>query len=254
MAIGKQALEHEQWDAAQTFFANYVRDNPQSVEAKFYLASAEQGGKHYDEAEKLYKQIIAQYPKIWSSYSNLSEVYAAQERWPEFEQERALLHQARANNEPGTQNMGHDVIDVLYVGDQRYIVREYYPLDGRFHTRYNFTHFTKDGKLDFWIACESDDIDQVDFAKRHPQKAAAGERSFSLDSYTNTFNAGGQRTGQTHGTIMFYSEGEPDYPRVRADVLRVLTGKASPMSTTTINGLEVPQRPDVPKQTPAAPK
>lgn len=238
MATGKQALSQERWSDAQKFFTAYLQDNAQSVEAKFYLASAAQGAKEYGQAESLYKQIIAAYPRTWSAHSNLSEVYAAQEHWPEFHAERELLHAAKEAHEEGTDRMGNDVIDVLYVDGQRWIVHEYYPLAGRFHTRYNFTHFDAAGKLDRYISCESDDVDQADFAKRHPRKATAGDRSFSLDGYQ----------ANTHSTILFYSEGEPAYERVRADVLRALTGKANPLSTTEVNGLEVPQQPDLPQQ------
>jgi tetratricopeptide (TPR) repeat protein len=230
LAIGKQALEHEQWSDAQRFFANYLRDNPDNVEAQFYLGGAAFGAKQYDQAEQIYKKIIAAYPSAWSAHSNLSEVYSAQEQWPEFDAERKILLDAREQHLEGWEKIGNDVIDVLQAGGERWIVREYYPLAGRFHTRYNFTHFDKQGKLDRYISCESDDVDQVDFAKRHPRKAAAGERSFSLDGYS----------GNTHSTILFYSEGEPEYSRVRADVLRSLTGQSSPLSTRTVNGLEVP--------------
>jgi tetratricopeptide (TPR) repeat protein len=244
LAAGKQALQHEQWDAAHTFFTGYLHDNPGNAEAEFDLGFASFGMKHYDEAESLFKEIIAQHPKTWAAHSNLAEVYAAEKKWPEFNQERTLLHDAKENREPGTDRIGNDVIELLFVGDERWIVREYYPLSGRFHTRYNFTHFGNDGKLDRYISCESDDVDQAAYAKRHPKKAAAGERSFSLDGYTSN----------THSTILFYSEGEPPYERVRADVLRVLTGKEQPGNTIEVNGLEVPQQPDVPKQSPAAPK
>jgi tetratricopeptide (TPR) repeat protein len=237
LATGKQALDHEQWIDAQKFFTNYLRDNPDNVEAQFYLGNAELGAKQYGQAEQIFKKIIAAYPRAWSAYSSLSEVYSAQERWPEFDAQRKILLDAREQHLEGWEKIGNDVIDVLQVGDERWIVREYYPLAGRFHTRYNFIHFDKQGKVDQYISCESDDVDQADFAKRHPRKASAGERSFSLDGYS----------GNTHSTILFYSEGEPEYSRVRADVLRSLTGQSTPLSTRTVNGLEIPQKPDVPK-------
>jgi tetratricopeptide (TPR) repeat protein len=240
LAIGKQALQHEDWPAAQKFFTDFVHDNPTNVEAEYYLGFADFGAKKYGQAEQAFKKIIAQYPRTWSAHSSLSEVYSAQEKWPEFEAERTLLHNAKEHHEEGADKIGNDVVDVLYLGSDRWIVHEYYPLSGRFHTRYDFLHFDPQGKFDRKISCESDDIDQVEFAKRHPNKAAAGERSFSLDGYS----------GNTHSTLLFYSEGEPAYANVRADVLRSLTGKATPLSTTTVNGLTVPQQPDVPKQPP----
>lgn len=75
------------------------------------------------------------------------------------------------------------------------------------------THFTP------YIDVESDDIDQIDFAKAHPEKANAGERSFSLDSYP---------APGTQRLIEFYPDGEPSYATVRADVFATL--RAKPLS------------------------
>ena len=233
LLIGKQALAHEQWTDAQKFFEAYLQQNPDSIEAQNYLGFALFGQKRYPQAEKVFLKLAAANPKNWGVHSNLAEVYAAEQRWTDFDRERNSVREARQRGEPGLNKNGADVIDVLYIGSERYIVREFEPLIGRFHARYNFTHFSKEGKADFWIACESDDVDQSSFAQKHPKEAAAGQRSFSLDSYSQNFNATGQLVGQTHGTIKFYPDGEPSYETVRGDVVKVLEHKSTPMSTTT---------------------
>ncbi len=71
---------------------------------------------------------------------------------------------------------------------------------------------------------ESDDIDQVEFKKRHPEDAAAGKRSFSMDGYFEP---------RTHATLKFYPDGEPSYREARADVTADLKGKLGAITSTT---------------------
>jgi tetratricopeptide (TPR) repeat protein len=248
LALGKQALAHSDYQTAWEFFTNYLKDNPDSSEATFLAGNAALGLKHYDDAAGYYQRLIAKKPDMWSAHKNLVIVYAAQNKWPEFDQERKVLQTARDQGSPGLSKKDADVIEVLYVGSERYIVRAFPELAGRFKARYNFSHFGKDGKLDSWIACESDDVDQTFFAQKHPKEAAEGQRSFSLDSYTAAVpNLNGQGFTQTHGTIKFYPDGEPSYETVRADVIKVLEHKTGPMSTTT-----TPAKPATPDTSPPA--
>jgi hypothetical protein len=240
---GKQALNNGDYAGAHQFFTAYVKDNPNSADALYLAGNASLGLKQYDDAAQSYLAAIKLQPSLWAAHKNLVIVYAAQEKWTEFDQERARLLEARTNGEPGLSNRDADVIDVLYVGPERYIVRSFAELNGRFKARYNIMHFGPNGKPDFWILCESDDVDQVFFAKAHPKEAAAGQRSFSLDSYTAPKpTADGKSYTQTHGTIKFYPDGEPSYETVRVDVLRVLEHKAAPMSSTTSSKRTAPNQ------------
>ncbi len=184
LAIGKQALSRGDYAAARSFFAKYLQDNPGSTDALFFAGNAALGLKQYDEAERLFNATLTRQQTMWAAHKNLVIVYAAQGKWQQFDAERSLLKDARDQGRPGIAPNDADVIDLFTVGTDRYIVRAYATLTGRFKYRYNFTHYGQDGKLVSWIACESDDIDQIAFAKEHPQQAAAGQRSFSLDSYT----------------------------------------------------------------------
>jgi tetratricopeptide (TPR) repeat protein len=234
LAIGKQALVHGDFKAAQEFFSNYLKEHPENTEAIFYAGNSALELRQYDDAASYYRKVIEkQPPNMWPAHKSLVVVYAVQQKWEDFDRERKLIQDARVQGSPGLSPKDADVIDILYVGDERYIVRAYAELAGHFHARYNFTHFNKQGKLDFWISCESDDNDQTFFAQSHPKEAAAGQRSFSLDSYTAAVpNPNGQGMTQTHGTIKFYPDGEPTYETVRADVLKVLEHKSGTMSTT----------------------
>jgi len=97
--------------------------------------------------------------------------------------------------------------------------------------------FDSTGKLFLSITLESNDMDQPGFAKEHPDEAAKGMRSFSLDAYRETgLNEKGQRT-QTHYTFKFFV-GQPSYATIRDEFLKVANGTTSPVSSTS--GLIVP--------------
>lgn len=231
---GKQAFRRGDYAAAQKFFSAYLRDNPENLDALVMAGDAFYELKQYEDAAQSFLAAIKLQASLWGAHKNLVIVYAAQGKWTEFDQERAVLKAARESGASGLSTKDADVIDVLYVGSEQYRVISYAELAGRFKMRYNFVHFGPDRKPDSWIACESDDIDQAAFAKAHPQEAAAGQRSFSLDSYSALKpSADGKGVTQTHGTIKFYPDGEPTYETVRSDVLNVLGHKLSPMSSTT---------------------
>jgi tetratricopeptide (TPR) repeat protein len=245
LAIGKQDLAQERWQDAEQFFYAYLQQSPDSSDAQLDLGFAYFAERRYDKSEQSFLKLIAVNPKNWAAHNDLVEVYAGQERWADFNRERELIKLARDRGELGENKPVTAVIDVLYVGDEKYIVRDYDPPSGRFHALYNFTHFDKLKQLDFWISCESDDIDQIEFAKQHPKEAAAGQRSFSLDSYTPvTKTPSGQMT-QTHGTIKFYPDGEPAYQTVRTDVLKVFARSPGPMKLP--NTLQLPAPGPTPK-------
>ena len=249
LLVGNQELRKEQYADAEKFFADFLRKNPERMDAQLNLGYAEFGLKKYDEAEKAYKVIIDKYPPAWPAQKFLSEVYAAEGKWKDFDAVRKLLHDAKEKNEAGTYVIGNDEIDLLYVGDERYIVHEFYPLSGGSHIRYLFLHVDKQGKADYWITCESDDIDQISFAKMHSDLAAQGKRSFSLDSHSAPVRQPNGGMTQMQGLIKFYWEGEPTYETVRADVLGSLQHKIAPMATTTTNGAApAPQQAPTPQK------
>jgi len=227
LAVGKAALQRGDFAAAHSFFAPYVGANPKDVEALFYLSSSDLELRNFPVAIKECKAVIAILPNEWGAHSCLIFAYAQTDDWPAFDQERTLVQRARENHAPGIERLQGQKIDELTVGGQHYIVRAYDPLDGIVHVRYRFLHIGSDGKVDKYYSCESDDIDQVSFKKMHPDDAAAGKRSFSLDMYHAD-----RRLGEA--LIKFYMEGEPTYETVRADVLNALNGKQGPMSTITI--------------------
>jgi tetratricopeptide (TPR) repeat protein len=226
LAVGKAALERKDYEAAKKFFKDYLDGNAGDIEATSDLGDAELGLKDYPAAAKQFKEVIAAKKDLWHAHQDLVLAYAGMQDWADFDRERAVIKAARDQNAQGLAGHDGDVIDVLQVADKTYTVRAFYKLYGHYNTRYVFLHFGADGKLSDYIQCESDDIDQVSFKQAHPKEAAAGERSFSLDTYAIS------EKGSSQGLIKFYSDGEPTYETVRADALKVLEGNVKPAATT----------------------
>ncbi len=158
----------------------------------------------------------------WGLHEEIVPIYAALGDKDNFDRERMKIREAAAMDDPLLKNLTGYVIEEIHQDGKVIQVWEFPRLFGRFHTRYRFIYPADAGSA--WkpfIDCESDDIDQVSFRQKHPDLAAKGERSFSLDSYAQA---------NSHGTLMFFEEGEPVYETVRALVLK----KTEPLATTTV--------------------
>jgi tetratricopeptide (TPR) repeat protein len=221
LQMGISDLTRKDYAGAQTFFTNYLAATPNDPDARLFLGAADLGLKDVPSAIKEFQTVAAAQPTNWSAHQNLVRAYALTQDWSAFDKERDLLKSARDHNAPNLDKTTSDLIDTLQVGTKAYRVLYFYTLTGRFHTRYVFAHFGDDGKPTDYIACESDDTDQYFFKQKHPDLAAAGQRSFSLDTYSNGPN------GQSQGLIKFYPDGEPTYETVRADALKVLQAQAN---------------------------
>ena len=138
---------------------------------------------------------------------------------------------------------------VVPAGMQRYIVEQVRLGDkvavlwislvpwGPYHVYYLGQFGGADGKINLRTTVESNDGDQVLFAREHPEEAAAGRRSFSIDAYRSTgANSNGQQT-QTHETYGFLTT-QPTYEMVRQRFVAIALGKDKPLSTRS--GLIVP--------------
>ena len=213
---GKRALAAKQFFQAKTIFAGFLLEHPNSLEGQIGLADAELGLHEYEAAELQYRRVVAVQPEMWSAHKNLIVVEAALERWEEFDRERALLRGARQRGAPGITARESDVIDGFMVHGQRWIVREYFEPVGRSLTRYNFEHFSPDGKAEEYISLESAEAAQraltTGDVRIGGDPGAVVIKDFALNWYT----------GKAHGMVTRYASGEPSYERVRADVLRWL--------------------------------
>jgi hypothetical protein len=150
---------------------------------------------------------------MWAAHKNLVIIEAALGRWEEFDRERAVLRGARERGAPGISARESDVIDGFTVKGERWIVREYFEPVGRSLTRYNFEHFSAEGKAEEYISLESEEaakgVVPGGAVAIGGEPAADAGSVFALNWYT----------GKGHGTIARYAKGEPTYEEVRARVM-----------------------------------
>lgn len=209
---GKRALSMQQFARARVIFAEYVRKHPNDIQGKLGLADAELGLHEYEAAESGYRQIVAAQPLLWAAHKNLVIVEAALGRWEDFDGERTVLRAARERGAAGIDTHESDVIDVINVAGQRWIVRDYFELMGRSRTRYNFERFSADGRVLAYVSLESADAFRDQTIGGNVVVGAPSQKAdpngFALDWYN----------GKSHGTIAKYAT-EPKYEKVRAEFL-----------------------------------
>lgn len=220
LVAGKRALASRQFARAKTIFAAYVRTHAGDVQGELGLADAELGLHEYEAAETMYRRIVAAQPLLWAAHKNLVIVEAALGRWEDFDGERAVLRAARERHAGGIASHESDVIDVIAMHGQRWIVRDYFEPLGRFRSRYNFERFTADGRVLAYVSLESanalrDELKGGDVVVGVASKSVEPD-GFALDWYD----------GKAHGTIAKYAT-EPKYEKVRADFLRWLRMQSS---------------------------
>ena len=88
------------------------------------------------------------------------------------------------------------------------------------------------------ITLESNDIDQVSFAKEHPDLVAKGMREFSMDTYSAS-KAGPNGTATQTQALIGFIHGQPSYDDTKARMLRVANGTDLPAATRS--GIPVPK-------------
>lgn len=87
------------------------------------------------------------------------------------------------------------------------------------------------------ITLESGDVDQIGFAKEHPDLAAKGMRRFSIDSYS-PIAAGPNGSGTQTQALFGFIDGQPSYDDTKARMLKVASGETHPMASRS--GIPVP--------------
>ncbi len=80
------------------------------------------------------------------------------------------------------------------------------------------------------ITLESNDVDQIGFAKEHPDMVANGMRRFSMDTYSAS-KAGPNGTATQTQALIGFMDGQPSYDDTKARMLNVANGDAPPVGT-----------------------
>jgi len=188
-----------------------IAASPNFIAAHYMAGTCSLQRQDYAPARSEFQRALEIQPDEWHSVAGLIQAYALAGMAKQRDAERE--HFVRMQKEGKAPLFGSFVIEAFDVGENHVQVAEYPQLTSRLHVRYWFNVAVAQGSPAHRIALKSDDADQGKWAKDHPQEAAAGEREFSLESYT--FSAQG---GQTHSLIRYYENGEPAYEQVLADV------------------------------------
>lgn len=239
--------------------------NPQQKQ-QFDEAGKAFNGRQYADALAIYKRLLGELPgdAILSKFASeaalnsgdvafaLSTMKPIAQADPDDGQAAALLTRACAESGDAScrdagiahmlelhgrgitpRNMQQYIVERVKVGDNFLLIRTSLEPWGPYKV-YALGQLTDaEGKIFLRTTLESNDADQPLFAKEHPEEAAKGMRSFSLDSYQETgLNGSGQRT-QTHATYKFFV-GQPSYEVVREEFVKIAAGKV-PMLTSRPN-------------------
>ncbi|MFC6646719.1 tetratricopeptide repeat protein [Granulicella cerasi] len=221
LVSAREALTARNPALAKTRYEEFAKAHPTDARAPQGMGDAELMMHQYEAAELDYRRAVMIDPNLWPAHKSLVLVEAKLGRWDDFESERKLLHDARVRGADNISAKESDLIDSFEVAGKPWLVREYFVPMGRSEARYNFEHFTPEGKASEYISLERADAAKTAL-ERAPQvvigkddiPAAPGE--FALNWYT----------GSGHGTIRHYKQ-EPSYRTLRADTMRWLRARAA---------------------------
>lgn len=219
MQQGVAAFQKSDYAGALPFFRQVTDIDKNNAVAYNLAANCSLQLNDYPAAIDSFKHALQIQPDEFHNLSGLMRTYTlagmAQERDALRAQINDLEDQKRL---PVTFSY---VFDSFTSGDKRVEITYFPQITGVYGFRYNFDVYGADGKEQFRVSLESDQMDQPLWAKQHPDEAAAGKRMFSLDGYQ----------ANTHSTFGFYS-GEPSLDEVRGEVKQIVDGKLAPVSRT----------------------
>ena len=228
----RKAFDAQQYSAALAQFQHLHAEVPANPVFPKFGAEAAVNAGDYAAAEMLLQPILASTPNDPQALAISAHSLAQQH---DVARRDDLLARMQKMHDAGTLPLASFILekDKLPGGTS---VSIFYNLEpqSRYHIVLMARFYDAAGKQTHRIALESDDIDQVSFARDHSREAAAGVRIFSMDSYSEATGANGTVT-QTHGTLCpipgCFMTGRPPYELFRDTVL----GATKNGSTSTTN-------------------
>jgi hypothetical protein len=168
------------------------------------------------------KPLAAANPDDWQAAALLTRAYA--ESGDAAARDAGIAHMLDLRQKGATPPGLRDyVVERVKLGDKTLIIRTSLEPWGGYHVYAIGQLADSDGKVSFRVALESDDVDQVSFAKEHPQEAAKGMRRFSLDGYTDSgVNSNGQKTQSQ--SLYKFMDGQPSYATLREEFIQIAKG------------------------------
>ena len=214
LAAAVPAERCHDYETAMRIYLKVLESYPNDARALNIVGQAAVRAGHIEESIPLFQRSLLADPSKYSLgvRASLMQDFIQLGRWQDFEAQRLNARKALLAGDRSLPTENGYPIDTFGTGNEFIRVIEFPTLHGRFHTRDRFLLYEeKDPCTGFvpYIDLGSDDIDQVEFARQHPDRAAAGDRSFSLVAYP---------TANSPALIKSYPDGEPAYQTVRADV------------------------------------
>lgn len=213
---------------------------PRDARVLSLAASAAMDARLDEQALELFRRALAEHPaEPWPIRLSLLNLEARMGRWSDFDAGLAELKEAKLHGADAQLAASSGFIVDQFDVAGKPVRAVYFPgMAGPFHTLYRFilaepprvvteaatqsggtAQCEPDPHFQPYIDVESDDADQESWRKLHPVLAAKGERRYSLDTYP---------AACSEGLIKFYSEGEPRFEMIRADVVKALEGPKKP--------------------------
>jgi tetratricopeptide (TPR) repeat protein len=233
---GLQALKAGDAAGAVAAFQSALKAFPNDLQVLTDSAEAALFAHQDEAALGFFQRALAQHPDDpWHLRLGMMLAEARLQRWEAFEKDLTALKAAKQGGDRELQASTGFIVDAFEANGVSVQVVYYPLLAGHFYTLYRFllpkaatqqepvasqgqsADRCKNPNFRPYLDVESDDVDQETFRKEHPELAAKGERSYSLDTYPAPCS---------QGLIKFYSEGEPRYEMVRWDVEKILSRAA----------------------------
>ena len=231
----RTAYQARKYNDSLAIFRQMLKDLPQdAILLKFASESALNAGETGFALQTL-KPIAQADPDDWQAVGMLTRACAESGDMPcrNAGMEHMLDLRKRSLTPP---NMQDYVVERVKSGQNSLSIRTSLVPWGVYKVYADGQLFDKDGNLQMQITLESNDIDQIGFAREHPEDAKKGVRRFSIDTYRETTDSAGRRT-QTQGLVKFI-DGQPSYDTIRQEFIKLAAGQAVPGGTQS--GLSVP--------------
>ena len=189
----------------------------------------------YSFAKNTLKPIAEADPNDWQAAGMLARLYA--ETGDKQARDAELAHIVDLHKRAvSPQIAGMKQILIERISIPTGSIRMWYSLEpwGAYKTYLFCRVFNTAGDQVLRIALESADFDQPQFAKEHPDLAAAGARRFSLDGYGQQEKMPDGTTKGTHMTYAFL-DGQPDYDSIRQKIIEIANGSRGATTKTEQN-------------------
>jgi tetratricopeptide (TPR) repeat protein len=230
------SLQAKNFDDALTGAKAILAANPESPKANKLVGVALLDQQKPADALPYFEKALQLAPDDPTVHALLLQCYAQTGDKTRRDEQVAILRGYHSDGKhPTFAQMPSFLVETIPVGEKTIQATEFYEPNGEFHFYYRFNIFNSSGRIQSFIALESDDSDQAQYAQEHPKEAAAAERRFSLDGYAVSAD------GHVTQSLYKFFDGQPSYDDVRALVLKLVQEGKFPVSAAPSTAPAAPQ-------------